>query len=358
MRPLAGEDVEIDPVLELDSALVGEEGEGRIRRDRVPPELLGRPRPLRLLRAALVDWSVIVACWLAMWHGPHWVYPAAALLVGGRFYALAVLQHDASHMPVRARGPLMALLDVLCGYPLAITRDVMRANHVRHHRNAGLATDPYFHGGKFGRPAGYALCFFLLATLLPHWYIRSFLGTAACVFPRLRRVYAKFHVMAPGETWAHPDEIRRCIRSDVPLCAVHVALGLAAVAWPEAILHFYVVPAFIGLAFQAYRFLADHAPTPNPDRSPESILRTTRDTTSGLLRWLFFSPHNIGYHVVHHLHPQVAYEHLPGLRRWYVERYPGRYPLTPAWWPSLRVFSCDLQRTAEEALEQARRCRP
>ena len=51
----------------------------------------------------------------------------------------------------------------------------------------------------------------------------------------------------------------------------------------------------------------------------ETIIATTRDNhLKGVLRF-FLAPKNIGYHIVHHLHPQVAWYKLPQLREWYLE---------------------------------------
>lgn len=327
----------IDPVAALDRDL--EDAEVRIRRADVPPVLLGRPNPRRILAVAFIDWAVIAACWVAMWKGPGWLYPLWAVLIGGRFYALAVLQHDLSHMPIPRGSLLMHVLDVLCGYPLAITREAMRANHVRHHRDAGLPSDPYFREWAHGRPLGYVAFFFLLVLLGPFWLARSLLGAAACAVPWLRPLYTKTYLLAPGERSTREEEITRCARSELGLCAVHLGLIALAVFQPELVLYFYVVPMLVGYAFQAYRFLADHLVARAPDRSPESIIATTRDTGFGLLGLLFFAPHNIGYHVVHHLHPQVAYENLPRLRDWYRARYPGLYPggeRSPSVYPPLR----------------------
>ena len=62
------------------------------------------------------------------------------------------------------------------------------------------------------------------------------------------------------------------------------------------------------------------------ERSVATILRTTCDHHLGWLGRLVLAPRNIGYHIVHHIHPQVAQEHLPALRAWYRARYPAQYP--------------------------------
>ena len=53
------------------------------------------------------------------------------------------------------------------------------------------------------------------------------------------------------------------------------------------------------------------------DRDTNTIIKTTRD--HNLKGWgkFLLAPRNIGYHTIHHLHPQVGYRYLPDLRNYY-----------------------------------------
>ena len=58
-----------------------------------------------------------------------------------------------------------------------------------------------------------------------------------------------------------------------------------------------------------------------------TIIQTTKDhNLTGITRF-FLAPRNIGYHIVHHLHPQVAWYALPELRKWYLRNHPDLYEL-------------------------------
>jgi len=52
----------------------------------------------------------------------------------------------------------------------------------------------------------------------------------------------------------------------------------------------------------------------------------TNDNYLGWLGALALAPRNIGYHIVHHIHPQVALTALPRLREWYLSVHPELYP--------------------------------
>src|SRR2546423_10142482 len=126
--------------------------EPELKRSAVPRELL-RPATLRgLLGMALEEWAVIAVSWLSLALAPRtvqpWIYPALCLVLAGRFHALGVLLHDAAHLPLRRKSPLAFVVEALCGYPVASTIEAMRYHHLRHHRDSGLDTDPYFKAGR------------------------------------------------------------------------------------------------------------------------------------------------------------------------------------------------------------------
>jgi fatty acid desaturase len=75
-----------------------------------------------------------------------------------------------------------------------------------------------------------------------------------------------------------------------------------------------------------YRVLIEHNYTATMDRSISTIINTTRDHHLGHWGRLFLAPRNIGYHIVHHIHPQVALENLPALRQWYIDNHSAIYP--------------------------------
>ena len=87
--------------------------------------------------------------------------------------------------------------------------------------------------------------------------------------------------------------------------------------------------------------MMEHAYMAATDRRMETIIHTTADhNLSGIGRF-FLAPHNIGYHIAHHLHPQVAWYELPKLRDWYRDNFPQQYPQDPR--PPWHVLSSALR---------------
>ena len=97
---------------------------------------------------ALEEWAMIAAAWVVMAAAPWWLYPVVALVVAGRLHALGVVLHDATHMPLRRKTAAVRVVEVLCGYPIASTLNAMRYHHLRHHRDSGMHTDPYYKAGR------------------------------------------------------------------------------------------------------------------------------------------------------------------------------------------------------------------
>jgi hypothetical protein len=76
----------------------------------------------------------------------------------------------------------------------------------------------------------------------------------------------------------------------------------------------------------ARRLLIEHDYQRVTDRGIETIIGTTNDNHLGLLGAAVLAPRNIGYHIVHHIHPQVRLGALPRLRDWYARTHPEVYP--------------------------------
>ncbi|MCB9673651.1 MAG: fatty acid desaturase [Alphaproteobacteria bacterium] len=297
-----------------------------LSRNRAPAELLVPPDVGDLLRMAAVDWAIVIGAWAAMAALPVWTWPAWILVVTGRIHGFGVLLHDAAHMPLKRKTAQVRLLEVLCGYPLATTLNAMRYHHLRHHRDSGMPTDPYFKAGVEERPVLYALNVLRGVLLMPFWTVRTVFGLVAWALPGFRTTYARVFLQdRSGLDLTESREVLACAREDLGQLVFQLGVAGLFVAFPGAVLWGYVVPGTLAGLLAARRLLVEHRYVPTPDRRVETLLATTNDHQIGSpLAWLV-APHHIGYHVVHHVHPSVGLRHLPALRDWYVANTPG-YP--------------------------------
>jgi fatty acid desaturase len=297
----------------------------RLSRRDVPADLLQPATAAGLLRLTAEEWALIVSLWAVAALAPVWTYPAAALLLAGRFHALGVILHDATHMPLRRKTMAIRAVEALCGYPIATTLNAMRYHHLRHHRDSGMHTDPYF---KEGRQSAlwWTLNTLRGVALPPFWTIRAVVGAAASIMPSLRNVYA--HVFLQDRSTddlRESPELIECARAEWGQLAFQAGVVALAIAFPGPVWWGYVVPVSIAGLLAARRVLIEHTHERVADRRIETIIATTNDNHLGLAGTLGLAPRNIGYHVVHHIHPQARLEALPKLRAWYATTHPDVY---------------------------------
>lgn len=308
---------------------LAEAGSDRPKLDRrnVPSGLLGRANHWRLVRYTVEDWGWIVLCWLAMSWTPAWLYPLWAILIAGRIHSFGVILHDACHLNIRNKTLPLRIVEVFAGYPMASTLNAMRYHHIRHHRDSGMPEDPYFKPSVAGNPLMFFLIWLRHLLLIPFWMIRGFYGSIAYFRPSMRNGYARaFLQEKSGADLTEQRELIDCTRAEFGQALVHTGLIAFTVWQPDTALFYYFIPALVAAMLAGHRVLVEHNYEANADRKMETIIRTTVDHNLGGFGRLFFAPRNIGYHIVHHLHPQVALENLPALRSWYMAQYPDIYP--------------------------------
>lgn len=300
--------------------------EPRLSRRDVPRELLPGANVRDLLRMAAEEWAFIALLSTAMALSPAWVYWLLLLPLAGRFHALGVVLHDATHMPLRRKTPGVRVVEALCGYPIASTLNAMRYHHLRHHRDSGMETDPYYKAGEKGA-VWWTLNTLRGLVLVPFWTVRALVGAFAYAVPAARNVYARVFLQerAPGDL-RHRREVIDCARAEYGQLLFQAAIAALAVARPAAVLWGYLVPVSVAGVLAARRVLIEHNYEPVADRRVETILAITNDNYLGWLGALALAPRNIGFHVVHHIHPQVSLAALPKLRAWYLREHPEIYP--------------------------------
>jgi fatty acid desaturase len=243
------------------------------------------------------------------------------VLLASRFHALGVVLHDAVHLPLRRKSGELRVVEMLAGYPIGSTLDAMRYHHLRHHRDLGFPSDPYLKpwvGRSVARHWLLSLRYFLLA---PLWAVRALYGALAFYIPALRNSYGRWFLQdrSGDDLTGHPEVIA-CAREEHCQLLFYAVLGAVAMLWPHRVLAYFVVPLVIAGYLAGQRLLFEHIQEPSSDRSAAAIERSTRDHHLGWIGRLLLTPHNVGYHRIHHLHPQAALETLPAIRNWYAAR--------------------------------------
>ena len=308
----------------LEHALASAPSKALSRSD-VPAELLEKPAPAGLVIMVLQEWAMILMLSVGAFLGPMWLYPVIAILLAGRYHALGVILHDATHMPLRRKTIAIRFVEIFAGYPIATTLNAMRYHHLRHHRDSGMKTDPYYKSGKQNF-IWWTLNTFRGLALVPFWSLRALIGGLSFLIPDLRSVYG--HVFLQDRSDAdlrNSVEVRDCARAEWGQVIFLAILILMVIRFPVAMIAVYLLPVSIAGVLAARRLLLEHNYMPVKDRKIETIIATTNDNHMDILGSLFLAPRNIGYHIVHHIHPQVRLGALPRLRDWYIHSYPELY---------------------------------
>lgn len=310
-----------DALDDADSSIQG------LRRSDVPIDLLGRTNDLTLVRYTIVDWVWIAIFWIAMSVTPSFLYPFWMLLIAGRIHAFGVILHDAIHKSIKVKNWKLRFVEVFAGYAMASTLNAMRYHHIRHHRDSGMPQDPYFDPAIKNNKLMFFLVWLRHVLLMPAWIVRGYYGSLAYFIPGMRNSYARIFMQEKsGEDLTHQKELINCAKAEFGQAIIHTVLLGFAYVYPVQLLFYYFIPGVVAGLLGGYRVLIEHNYTAAMDRSMGTIMKTTVDHHLGHWGRLFMAPRNIGYHIVHHIHPQVALENLPALRQWYIDNHATTYP--------------------------------
>ena len=256
-------------------------------------------RPWRTVLALVLDWLVIAAAIAASeYSGSVWVYLFAVALIAGRMHAFGVLMHEAAHFRfLRDRRASEWIMDVFAAWPVLATVDGYRQNHLAHHQHTNTEKDPDWIA-KIGTAAYTFPQKVWHAALQLFGYlvaINSFRDMAQ-ILPRISkndRSTLQYKLLRLGfyAGWA----------------ALFTVLGI----WRGALLY-WIVPFFtLFFMFVYIRGVAEHFGSMDYDEE----LGSTRTVRPYFWERWFFAPHNINYHLEHHLFPGVPFYNLPELHK-------------------------------------------
>jgi fatty acid desaturase len=234
----------------------------------------------------------------------------AVVVIGTRQHALFVIAHDAAHYLLYDDRRVNDFVGRLCATVQGLSMCTYRVIHRLHHNNlyGELDPDTALHGGY---PRGRAyLAKKLLKDLagLTAWKTYAyFLGGAPALNTQTNVA------LRPLDDTS--EKLKAQARSDRnAVVAVHVAL-LAVFAWSGFLVQYlvlWILPLVtVVQAILRLRAIAEHGATTDFS-SPLTAART--NLAPAWLEWLIF-PHQVNYHVEHHLYASVPYYRLPELHR-------------------------------------------
>ena len=261
--------------------------------------------------AIALNWGLIaLAISIAqLWFNPL-TYMLAILVIGARMHGLGILMHDAAHYRFLKNKKMNDLMtDIFCMYPIFFDIAKYRRNHLAHHRHLNTEHDP-------------------------DWAVK--LGMSEFQFPKTKREFMlgllSYFLLYRGVMDAlsflkrfgsnkvdKKKDSSQGLRSHLPKLIFYVTLvavlsifnlwGYFAIYW--------IVPYFSTLfMFQYIRSVAEHF----GDLDYDHLLNSTRSVVVlNPIEKFFFAPHNVGFHIEHHLYPGVPFYNLPKLHKMLME---------------------------------------
>jgi fatty acid desaturase len=278
---------------------------------------LTRRSAWRASAAVLHDFAVIAVCIaaaLAYW--PNFlILLVSIVLIGTRQHALFVIAHDAAHYLLYERRWLNDAVGRLCAMLQGLSMCTYRVIHRMHHNNLYGALDPdtALHGGY---PRGRAyLAKKLLKDLsgLTAWKTYAyFLGGAPAL-----NTQTKVALRPLDDTSEKLRSEARHDRNAVIFFHVVALLLFSLSGYLVEYLVLWVLPLVtVVQAILRLRAIAEHGATTDFS-SPLTAART--NLAPAWLEWLIF-PHQVNYHIEHHLYASVPHYNLRALHREMIAR--------------------------------------
>ena len=260
-------------------------------------------KPFRHILGLMSNWIVIFGTiYLTIQYFNPLTYLIAVIIVGARMHALAILMHDASHFRfLKNKGWNDFITNWLTMYPLFTSIEKYRDNHMRHHRHLNSEHDPDWAAKltkrEFHFPKSKSA---FIWTVLSYLFLYQGASDAIWFLKR----FGSDKTEASKNNWS--GKISR-ILFFVILFTLLTVFGL----WKYYLLFWFVPYLTSFFMFQYIRSVAEHF----GELAYDHLLTSTRTVKANWLERLIIAPHNVGYHIEHHLYPGVPYYHLPKLHQ-------------------------------------------
>ncbi|PHN01560.1 fatty acid desaturase family protein [Flavilitoribacter nigricans] len=256
--------------------------------------------------AMAFDWLVIVfAALICIRFFNPVSYLLAVILIGARMHALAILMHDATHYRfLKNRKWNDRLTNWLTMYPLFTSIEKYRQNHLAHHQHLNTEHDPDWVAKLTKREFIFPKTRSeFLWTILSYLTLVQGAKDAVWFFKRFGSARDR-----SGQTLGYP-------RQQLLFYALLVTALTVSGLWKYYLL-FWIVPYLSTFfMFQYIRSVAEHF----GELAYDHLLTSTRSVKANWLERLIVAPHQVGYHLEHHLYPGVPFYHLPKLHRLLME---------------------------------------
>jgi fatty acid desaturase len=270
---------------------------------------------------ALVEsWGLVVLAFALAAQFPNplgWL--AAAVLLGSRQLALAIVMHEAAHTTLmRTRW-----LNEFCGQwlgaaPVFQNLAMYREHHLRHHRNTGTANDPDLGLATPFPVSRRSLARKLARDITGLTGLKVLLGSVLMLSGYLQYDASGGQRGPDGGPRRGRASSRTAVAALMPALVMQgvIAGALALCGVPELYLLWLLAYLTVFQFVVRVRSIAEHAMT----MDPLDGLNNSRTTAARWWERLLYAPLNVNYHLEHHMLAAVPYFRLPRMHALLRER--------------------------------------
>ena len=290
----------------------------RARRALDPAEVrrLSKLSPLRATISLLQTWGLVVALFAIAIRFPRpWVIALSMVGIAGAQHGLAILAHQSAHYRMYETRWLNDVVGRLCGLPLFVSVITYRVIHRIHHNHLYTAIDPDL-ALMAGYPRGRA---YLLKKLVKDLTGVTTVKNYLYFFGKTPTSRRDDHGSRPLDDTS--STLRAAAKRDRALVLVVHALSLPILIYTGAFrvyLLLWIVPLVTLLqALLRLRAVCEHGATPDgvvAGRAPDPRRAARTTIAPAYVKWLLF-PHDMNFHVEHHLYPSVPHYRLAECHR-------------------------------------------
>ncbi len=267
-------------------------------------------------RMLITDYGMIATVMTLVAFYPNVVTVVFALVViGGRQLGLAIVMHEAAHRTLFNNRKLNDWVgNWLAAYPIYLCADMYRSHHLDHHGKTWGDTDPDRILAEGFPVSKMSMTRKVLRDLLGITGLKQLIGTSYVAYKVIRREQVN-----KGTLPLRLDRERMIKMVIGTLLTNAIFFGLLwGLGHPMLYLLWFGAWMTTGKLVVRLRSMAEHALVRTPD--PGDPFGNTRTT---LTRWwerLFVAPHNVGFHLEHHLVITIPQYKLERFHRMLEER--------------------------------------
>ena len=252
-------------------------------------------KPSRFFAALGVDvFIILLVITISERFGGFPVYLAAVIVIGSRLHALAILMHEATHYRAAPTRWLNEMIGEILALPVLIKMQDYRKTHFAHHRHVNTSDDPDWVRKLGDKDFAFPKSALEIGVMLLPFVFGVKFFILIHKFKQQSKKYAQSSIRPSILTVARSIAL-----------VVIVSISIVFKFW-DMLIFYWIVPLLTSsMVFFHVCSVAEHFAIES-----DHAFNRTRTVISPFWEAWLLAPHNINYHLEHHLYPSVPFYRL------------------------------------------------